>query len=54
MLGFSCTVMTTWEGIVQLFGINFQNGGFAGSLYVQNISQQAKINSIATACSSFG
>ncbi|TVY16639.1 putative amino-acid permease [Lachnellula arida] len=33
MLGFSCTVMITWEGIFLLFGINFANGGSAGSIY---------------------
>ncbi|OTB01478.1 hypothetical protein M426DRAFT_64013 [Hypoxylon sp. CI-4A] len=33
MLGFSCTVMNTWEGELMLFLQSFQNGGFAGSIY---------------------
>ncbi|KAA8572280.1 hypothetical protein MFRU_028g00090 [Monilinia fructicola] len=33
MLGFSCTVMITWEGVLLLFTINFTNGGLAGSVY---------------------
>ncbi|CAG8979944.1 hypothetical protein HYALB_00013368 [Hymenoscyphus albidus] len=33
MLGFSCTVMITWEGVLLLFTINFNNGGMAGSVY---------------------
>ncbi|KAF7585897.1 hypothetical protein BBP40_009879 [Aspergillus hancockii] len=33
ILGFSCTVLVTWEGIVMLFSQAFQNGGFAGSVY---------------------
>ncbi|RWA07855.1 hypothetical protein EKO27_g7246 [Xylaria grammica] len=33
MLGFTCTVMNTWEGELQLFLQSFQNGGSAGSIY---------------------
>ncbi|KAH9890136.1 amino acid transporter [Xylariomycetidae sp. FL2044] len=33
MLGFSCTVMNTWEGEVLLFLQSFNNGGSAGSIY---------------------
>ncbi|OKL57711.1 hypothetical protein UA08_06903 [Talaromyces atroroseus] len=33
MLGFSCTVMITWEGELLLFDDNFSNGGYAGSVY---------------------
>ncbi|KAI1416836.1 amino acid transporter [Hypoxylon sp. FL1857] len=33
MLGFSCTVMNTWEGELMLFLQSFENGGFAGSIY---------------------
>ncbi|EED14466.1 conserved hypothetical protein [Talaromyces stipitatus ATCC 10500] len=33
MLGFSCTVMITWEGELLLFDDNFANGGYAGSVY---------------------
>ncbi|KAG9233486.1 amino acid transporter-like protein [Amylocarpus encephaloides] len=33
MLGFSCTVMITWEGMLLLFAVGFTNGGYAGSIY---------------------
>ncbi|KAI1396457.1 amino acid transporter [Hypoxylon fuscum] len=33
MLGFSCTVMNTWEGELVLFLQSFENGGSAGSIY---------------------
>ncbi|KAI1313257.1 amino acid transporter [Xylaria venustula] len=33
MLGFTCTVMNTWEGELQLFLQSFENGGSAGSIY---------------------
>ncbi|KAE8168394.1 amino acid/polyamine transporter I [Aspergillus tamarii] len=33
MLGFSCTILITWESITTLFLQNFQNGGPAGSVY---------------------
>ncbi|KAE8344050.1 hypothetical protein BDV24DRAFT_24189 [Aspergillus arachidicola] len=33
MLGFSCTILITWEGIVVLFLQAFQNGGPAGAVY---------------------
>ncbi|KAB8203427.1 amino acid/polyamine transporter I [Aspergillus parasiticus] len=33
MLGFSCTILVTWESVTTLFIQNFQNGGPAGSVY---------------------
>ncbi|KAI4112802.1 MAG: hypothetical protein LQ345_006102 [Seirophora villosa] len=33
MLGFSCTIMVTWEGMLVLFLAGFQNGGPAGLIY---------------------
>lgn len=33
MLGFSCTVLTTWEATLNLFQLGFKNGGPAGLLY---------------------
>ncbi|KAJ5468866.1 hypothetical protein N7475_006618 [Penicillium sp. IBT 31633x] len=33
MLGFSCTILITWEGIVVLFLQAYQNGGPAGAVY---------------------
>ncbi|KAI1084204.1 amino acid transporter [Whalleya microplaca] len=33
MLGFSCTVMNTWEGELVLFLQSFENGGYAGAIY---------------------
>jgi choline transport protein len=49
MLGFSCTIMCTWEGVLlylhpftnldniltvsRLFLVSFANGGYAGSIY---------------------
>lgn len=33
MLGFSCTVLTTWEASLNLFQLGFDNGGPAGLLY---------------------
>ncbi|KAI0179386.1 amino acid transporter [Hypoxylon sp. FL1284] len=33
MLGFSCTVMNTWEGELVLFLQAFENGGSAGDIY---------------------
>ncbi|KAL8832483.1 MAG: hypothetical protein Q9170_004854 [Blastenia crenularia] len=33
MLGFSCTIMVTWEGILVLFLAGLQNGGPAGLIY---------------------
>ncbi|KAH8667646.1 putative GABA transporter [Tricladium varicosporioides] len=33
MLGFSCSIMATWEGVLILFVVSFVNGGFAGSIY---------------------
>ncbi|THC97921.1 hypothetical protein EYZ11_002619 [Aspergillus tanneri] len=33
ILGFSCTILITWEGITALFIQAFQNGGPAGSVY---------------------
>ncbi|KAI9040337.1 choline transport protein [Aspergillus affinis] len=33
MLGFSCTILITWEGITVLFLQAFQNGGPAGAIY---------------------
>ncbi|KAF2804150.1 putative GABA permease [Mytilinidion resinicola] len=33
MLAFACTVMITWEGVLLLFSISFNNGGYAGSVY---------------------
>ncbi|KAF9890416.1 hypothetical protein FE257_006084 [Aspergillus nanangensis] len=33
MLGFSCTILITWEAIVVLFLQAFQNGGPAGAVY---------------------
>ncbi|GES59362.1 choline transport protein [Aspergillus terreus] len=33
MLGFSCTILITWEGITVLFLQAFQNGGPAGAVY---------------------
>ncbi|KAK6811116.1 hypothetical protein RU639_012980 [Aspergillus parasiticus] len=33
MVGFSCTLLVTWEGYIILFLQSFQNGGPAGSVY---------------------
>ncbi|ORY18373.1 putative GABA permease [Clohesyomyces aquaticus] len=33
MLGFGCIVLNTWEGILMLFALGFQNGGPSGLLY---------------------
>lgn len=33
MLGFSCTMMVTWEGVLVLFLAGFSNGGPAGLIY---------------------
>ncbi|KAA8616875.1 PotE Amino acid transporter [Pyrenophora tritici-repentis] len=33
ILGFSCTVLITWEGSLVLFLVGFQNGGPAGVIY---------------------
>ncbi|KAF1347364.1 amino acid transporter [Lizonia empirigonia] len=33
ILGFSCTVLITWEGSLVLFLVGFQNGGPAGVMY---------------------
>ncbi|KAI4267972.1 MAG: hypothetical protein L6R38_008013 [Xanthoria sp. 2 TBL-2021] len=33
MLGFSCTIMVTWEGMLVLFLAGYQNGGPAGLIY---------------------
>jgi hypothetical protein len=33
ILGFSCTVLITWEGSLVLFLQGFQNGGPAGVIY---------------------
>ncbi|KAI0895209.1 amino acid transporter [Annulohypoxylon nitens] len=33
MVGFTCTVMNTWEGELLLFTQSFSNGGSAGSIY---------------------
>lgn len=33
MLGFSCTVLITWEATLNLFQLGFQNGGSAGLVY---------------------
>lgn len=33
ILGFSCTVLITWEGAMVLFLIGLQNGGPAGIIY---------------------
>ncbi|KAJ5098388.1 choline transport protein [Penicillium argentinense] len=33
ILGFSCTILITWEGIVVLFLQAYENGGLAGAVY---------------------
>ncbi|KAF2963010.1 hypothetical protein GQX73_g10559 [Xylaria multiplex] len=33
ILGFSCTVLVTWEGILVLFLLAYQNGGPSGAIY---------------------
>ncbi|KAF2729584.1 choline transport protein [Polyplosphaeria fusca] len=33
MLGFGCIVLNTWEGILMLFALGYQNGGPSGLLY---------------------
>ncbi|OCK81437.1 amino acid transporter [Lepidopterella palustris CBS 459.81] len=33
MLAFACTVMITWEGVLLLFSVSFNNGGYGGSVY---------------------
>ncbi|KAF2188344.1 choline transport protein [Zopfia rhizophila CBS 207.26] len=33
MLGFGCIVLSTWEGVLMLFALAFQNGGPSGLVY---------------------
>ncbi|OJJ40723.1 hypothetical protein ASPWEDRAFT_99221 [Aspergillus wentii DTO 134E9] len=33
ILGFSCTILATWEGILSTFTMPFENGGPAGTIY---------------------
>ncbi|PWY92269.1 GABA transporter [Aspergillus heteromorphus CBS 117.55] len=33
ILGFSCTILASWEGILSTFTIPFENGGPAGTIY---------------------
>ena len=33
MIGFSCTIMVTWEGLLTIFNVGLQDGGPAGLVY---------------------
>ncbi|KAF4624851.1 hypothetical protein G7Y89_g13317 [Cudoniella acicularis] len=48
MLGFSCTVMITWEGNLMAFSTIFTNGGSAGSLYAYLITWVGTLMVFAT------
>lgn len=56
LLGFSCTILITWEGILIVFDIGFANGGPAGLVYsfllvwIGTTSVYACLSELASMC----
>lgn len=56
LLGFSCTILITWEGILIVFDIGFANGGPAGLVYsflvvwIGTASVYACLSELASMC----
>ncbi|OJJ45240.1 hypothetical protein ASPZODRAFT_152936 [Penicilliopsis zonata CBS 506.65] len=48
ILGFSCTVLATWEGILSTFTLPLNNGGHAGAVYGFLLAWAGTLSTMAT------
>ncbi|EHL02146.1 hypothetical protein M7I_1739 [Glarea lozoyensis 74030] len=55
VVGFACTLMNTWEGVLTTFLLGYQNGGPAGLVYGFLVAWVGTLNAfaISTVCQTY-